>query len=125
MKYLQLIVALLVGMAVGAGMQLSQAEPLKPVYLVVSSKLKGASEALEPYRRKARPLALAAGLEILARGNVELLEGNWDHLPSLTIERFNSMAEFKAFWHSPEYLEAKKLRKGLLQVDFIVAVEGL
>lgn len=125
MKYLQLIVALLVGMALGAGIHLSQAEPLKPLYLVVSSKLKGEPETLEPYRRKARPLADAAGFEILARGNVELLEGDWDHLPSLTIEKFNSMAEFKAFWNSPEYLEAKKLREGLLEVEFIVAIEGL
>jgi|AP95_1055475.scaffolds.fasta_scaffold00002_69 uncharacterized protein (DUF1330 family) len=124
MKNLHIIATLLFGIALGAGMHQCQAESQKPVYLVVSSKLKAESEALEPYRRKARPLALAAGLEVLARGDVELLEGDWDHHPSITIEKFNSMAEFKAFWHSPEYLEAKKLRQGLLDIEFIVAVEG-
>jgi len=123
MKYLQIFLAMGVGIAIGSVMQIAGADQPKPAYLVVSAQLKS-SEGLELYLEKARPLARASGMEILARGNVELFEGEWHHHPSLTIERFNSMEDLKAFWHSDAYQEVKKLREGLLDVAFIIALEG-
>ena len=40
------------------------------------------------------------------------------------IEKFRSMDDVLKFWNSPEYQEAKKLRAGLAQINFIVAIDG-
>ena len=75
----------------------------------------------------AGPLAVAAGLEIVAGRpdpTVTVLEGEWPYEEGIVIERFSSMAVLKEFWYSDGYQEAKKLREGASKVNFIVAVEG-
>ena len=124
MAYLPIVIALGVGIALGIAIHISIMKRRKPVYLVVSAEVKNA-EALEPYRKQAVPLAEAAGLEILGSGEIELMEGDWDHFPALTLEKFESKAALHKFWYSPEYQQAKKLREGHLDVQFIVAVEGV
>ena len=124
MAYLPIVIALGVGIALGIAIHISIMKRRKPVYLVVSAEVRNA-EALEPYRKQAVPLAEAAGLEILGSGEIELMEGDWDHFPALTLEKFESKAALHKFWYSPEYQQAKKLREGHLDVQFIVAVEGV
>ena len=124
MAYLPIVIALGVGIALGIAIHISIMKRRKPVYLVVSAEVKNA-EALQPYRKQAVPLAEAAGLEILGSGEIELMEGDWDHFPALTLEKFESKAALHKFWYSPEYQQAKKLREGHLDVQFIVAVEGV
>ena len=124
MAYLPIVIALGVGIALGIAIHISIMKRRKPVYLVVSAEVKNA-EALEPYRKQAVPLAEAAGLEVLGSGEIELMEGDWDHFPALTLEKFASKAALHKFWYSPEYQQAKKLREGHLDVQFIVAVEGV
>ena len=124
MEYLAIIVALGIGFLAGFMVRKIASKKPTPAYLVVSTAVVN-DAALEPYREAAVPLAQAAGLEILASGAAELLEGSWDHHPTITVERFDSMNALKSFWHSPEYQEAKKLREGHLDVQFIVAVDGL
>ena len=53
------------------------------------------------------------------------MEGDWDHFPALTLEKFDSKAALHKFWYSQEYQQAKKLREGHLDVQFIVALEGV
>ena len=124
MAYLPIVIALGVGIALGIVIHISVMKRRKPVYLVVSAEVRN-EEALEPYRQQAVPLAEAAGLEILGSGEIELMEGDWDHFPALTLEKFESKAALHKFWYSPEYQQAKKLREGHLDVQFIVAVEGV
>ena len=124
MEYLTIVIALGVGMALGIVIHIFVIKRRKPAYLVVSAEVRN-EEALEPYRQQAVPLAEAAGLEILGSGEIELMEGSWDHFPALTLEKFDSKAALNKFWHSPDYQEAKKLREGHLDVQFIVAVEGV
>jgi uncharacterized protein (DUF1330 family) len=124
MEYLPIVVALGVGIALGIVIHILMIKRSKPAYLVVSAEVRN-EEALEPYRQRAVPLAEAAGLEILGSGEIELMEGSWDHFPALTLEKFDSKAALNKFWHSPDYQEAKKLREGHLDVQFIVAVEGV
>jgi uncharacterized protein (DUF1330 family) len=82
--------------------------------------------ALGPYQRAAGPLASEAGLTYMSRGaEVHVLEGEWPFEGSFMIERFNSLQAILDFWYSPGYQEAKKLREGLLDVDFLIAVEGV
>lgn len=85
-----------------------------PGYLLVfghsidGAKMGAYSAALPPIYKKYGGFYLGIGGP--GRG-VELLEGNWiDH--SLVLARFAADADVVKFWHSPEYLEAKKLRAG-------------
>ena len=97
-----------------------------PAYMIVSSKLLK-PEAIQAYRDAAGPLARAAGLEYVARASAEqmlVLEGEWPNKDGVTIERFRSMKDLKDFWYSDGYQKAKKLREGVSQINFIVAVEG-
>jgi len=122
----------LVGLAYAIGFVTAHAihaaeEVAPPAYMVVSSKLLK-PEAIGAYRDAAGPLARAAGLEILARASNEqllVLEGEWPNKDGITVERFRSMKDLKDFWYSDAYQEAKKLREGVAQINFIVAVEGV
>jgi uncharacterized protein (DUF1330 family) len=98
---------------------------VKPAYLVASSRPIHPDQ-MAPYRAAAGPLATKAGLEILGSGNpaAHVLEGTWAHEGTLTIERYRSMEDLLAFWNSPAYQEAKKLRAGNVEMNFIVAIEG-
>jgi uncharacterized protein (DUF1330 family)/ketosteroid isomerase-like protein len=104
--------------------QTASAAP-KPAYLIASSRPIH-PEKMDAYRQAAGPLARAAGLEILASGNpaLNVLEGKWNVEGGLTVERYRSMADLLAFWSSPGYRDAKKLREGLVDMNFIVAIEG-
>lgn len=124
MDYLPIMVALVVGFYAGFMVRNLAAKRQTPAYLVVSTAVVN-DEALNPYRQEAVPLAQAAGLEILASGDAELMEGNWPHHPTITVERFDSMQALKSFWNSTAYQKAKKLREGHLDVAFIVAVDGV
>ena len=124
MESIPIVISLGVGIALGIVIHIFMIKRRKPIYLVVSSEVRN-DEALEPYRQQAVPLAEAAGLEILGSGEIELMEGDWDHFPALTLEKFESKAALHKFWYSPEYQQAKKLREGHLDVQFIVAVEGV
>ena len=44
---------------------------------------------------------------------------------AVIIERFRSMQALKDFWYSDGYQEAKKLRKGVAKLNFIIALEGV
>ena len=115
--------ALTTGVVIGASMlSVIAAEP-KPAFVIVSGTLID-GDGMGPYREKAGPLARAAGIQVLARSDVTVLEGEWPHANTLTIERFDSMQALKDFWYSPGYQEAIKLRAGKFKADFIVAVEA-
>ncbi len=98
---------------------------VKPAYLIASSRPIH-PDKMAPYRAAAGPLATKAGLEILASGDpaAHVLEGAWTLPGGLTVERYRSMEDLLAFWNSPGYTEAKKLRAGNVDMNFIVAIEG-
>lgn len=82
--------------------------------------------ALGPYQRAAGPLATAAGLSYVARTpEVHVLEGDFPFEGTVMIEQFTSLQSILDFWYSDGYQEAKKLREGLVDVDFLIAVEGV
>jgi uncharacterized protein (DUF1330 family) len=118
-----MVLGLLLG---GAAMQRASAQAIdKPAYLLASSRPIH-PDKMAPYRAAAGPLATKAGLEILAQGDpaAHVLEGAWPFAGGLTVERYRSMGELLAFWNSPGYQEAKKLRAGNVEMNFIVAIEG-
>ena len=101
-------------------------EPL--AYVLVSGRVID-DTGLEAYGEAAGPLAQAAGINVLARAetaNVRVMEGEWPHAEGfVAIETFRSMDDFTAFWNSPGYQEAIGLRQGKVELDFVVALEGL
>ena len=99
--------------------------PSKPVYVVVSAQVQD-PDGLAAYAEAARPVAQQAGLEVL--GRIEsvpdelVFEGSWPHPGGLTVERFESMEAFEAFWNSEAYQRAIPLREGKVNINFVVAV---
>ena len=122
-------VSMLIGVFIGEAHHaaaFAQGAAPKPAYMVVSAKSIHPDQ-MAPYRQAAGPLARAAGMENLASGDpaLHVLEGKWsDPGATMTIERYRSMGDLLAFWNSPGYQQAKKLREGHVQMNFIVAVEG-
>jgi uncharacterized protein (DUF1330 family) len=106
----------------------AQSAPEKAAYLIASTKVLKPDQ-MGAYGKAAGPLARQAGLQVLARGQagstIQVLEGKWPFEGGLVVERFRSMKALLDFWHSPGYQQAKKLREGAMQANFIVAVEAV
>jgi uncharacterized protein (DUF1330 family) len=97
----------------------------RPAYLLVQGHVtdregfKAYSAALPPIYRKYRGQYIA----LVPAPLVEVVEGDPENR-SVVIARFPSREDARAFWHSPEYEEAKKLRAG--KGTFYVAIlDGL
>jgi len=52
------------------------------------------------------------GRYVLMGGGTEVLEGAWSNGGGAVISEWPDRAAALRFWHSPEYVEAKKLRAG-------------
>ena len=100
----------------------------KPAYLIVSVD-NVQSDKLGPYMEAGKAAAEKAGFTYLAAGNsdgtIHVLEGEWPYTGSVGIDKLDSMDALLEFWYSPEYQEAKKLREGLMDVNFIIAIDSL
>ena len=78
----------------------------------------------ERYKELAPPSIVAYGGKYIARGGkVETLEGAWKPSRFVLLE-FPTAERARAWWHSPEYAEAKKLRHATATSEMIL-VEGL
>ena len=65
----------------------------------------------EDYRRLVLPTVEKFGGRFIARGGqVEVLEGDW-HGTRMVILEFPSVEDARAWWSSPEYAEAKRIRQ--------------
>ena len=122
-------VALAVGVVAGVSFGLAYAEAQRavPAYVLVSGHVVDEG-GLAAYGEAAGPLAQAAGIEVLARGDastVHVMEGEWPFDGFVAVERFRSMDDFLSFWQSPGYQQAIALREGKVELDFVVAVEGV
>lgn len=94
-----------------------------PAYIIVRLKI-DAPEQLKAYQA-ATPSIIAkySGRFVAQGGQVVTLEGPAETRRIVIIE-FPSLADAQAFYHSPEYNAAGKLRKGIAVAEF-VAVEGM
>ena len=76
------------------------------------------------YRQAVTPLIERCGGRFLVRGGeVEVFEGEYNGRRRVVIE-FESQQAARAFWHSPEYADVKKLREGA-GVGAVIGVEGV
>ena len=94
-----------------------------PAYLIVETDITD-PEQYEQYKA-ASPGAVAAGggRFVVRGGELAVLEGDW-HPKRLVLLEFPDLEAAKAFYDSPVYAEARKLREGAAKLN-MVAVEGV
>jgi len=94
-----------------------------PAYIIVEVDVEDPVR-YEDYK-KMSPVALPkyGGRFIVRGGKVETLEGDWSPNRFVILE-FPSVEQAKAWWNSPEYAPAKKLRNETAKTQMIV-VEGI
>ena len=81
-------------------------------------------DAFEKYRAAAPEVIAGFGGRYLVRGGaVEPLEGDW-RVARLVVIAFESMAQAKRFYHSPEYQAILPLRLASAEGE-VVLVEGV
>jgi uncharacterized protein (DUF1330 family) len=102
-------------------------ETEKPAFMIASVNVVE-PDKMGPYMEAAGPLFAAAGVDAIAVGvagsSLQLLEGEWPYKGSLMLYKCSSMDALLEFWNSPEYQEAKKLREGIVEANFTVAIES-
>ena len=85
-----------------------------PAYMIVTAEIADRDAFIQGYGAAAGALVAKFGGRYVLRGpGAELLEGEFGDGASMVISEWPDMAAAKAFWDSPEYAEAKKLREGI------------
>ena len=100
---------------------------VKPAYMISSGNVVK-PEKMPAYLEASAPLFKAAGSEELAFGKlsdsgIQILEGEWPYKGLVMIIKFPSMDALTKFWNSPEYQKAMKLRDGVVEPNFTIAIE--
>jgi uncharacterized protein (DUF1330 family) len=92
-------------------------------YVVVQVDVKD-PQRYEDYKRMV-PASLAkyGGRFLVRGGHTEPLEGTWEPKRFVLVE-FPDVAQARAWWASPEYVEAKALRQATSTTQMIL-VEGI
>lgn len=87
-----------------------------PAYLITQIKVTDPAQ-YEEYK-KAVPAAISryGGRYLVRGGEVEVMEGSHDGRRLVMLE-FPTMEDIRAWWASPEYQAAKKLREGAATMD--------
>ncbi|MGP1353624.1 MAG: DUF1330 domain-containing protein [Parasphingopyxis sp.] len=92
-----------------------------PAYMIVTAKIEDRGAFIQGYGAAAGKLVEQFGGRYLLRGpGAELLEGDFGDGASMVISEWPDKAAAKAFWNSPEYAEAKKLREGIADVQVLL-----
>ena len=95
-----------------------------PAYMIVTAAIRDREKFISGYGAAAAALIGKFGGEYLLRGpGAECLEGDFGDGASMVISKWPDREAAKAFWDSPEYAEAKKLREGLADVQ-VLLIEG-
>lgn len=94
-----------------------------PAYLVARVKVEDA-ERIKAYMGTAPNIIQQYGGKFLARGLPSATLEGPEETRRLIIIEFADLAAAQAFYHSPEYTEARRLREGIAVAEF-VAIEGV
>lgn len=93
-------------------------------YVIVESQVTD-PEIFKRYMAAAPAAVKAFGGEYLVRGGaIDVLEGDWQP-PRLTVLKFDSAVQARAWYDSPAYTEARALREGATACFNMVVVEGV
>jgi uncharacterized protein (DUF1330 family) len=92
-----------------------------PAYMIVTAKIADRDAFINGYGAAAAKLVAQFGGKYVLRGpGAELLEGSFGDGASMVISEWPDKDAAKAFWNSPEYVEAKKLREGIADCQVLL-----
>ncbi len=92
-----------------------------PAYMIVTAKIADRDAFLGGYGMAAAKLVEQFGGKYVLRGpGALLLEGDFGEGASMVISEWPDKAAAQAFWNSPEYAEAKKLRAGIADCQVLL-----
>jgi uncharacterized protein (DUF1330 family) len=102
----------------------NEGDQLMPAYMIVTAKIADRDAFINGYGAAAGALVERFGGRYVLRGpGAELLEGDFGDNASMVISEWPDKDSAKAFWNSPEYQEAKKLRAGIADCQ-VLLIEG-
>lgn len=92
-----------------------------PAYMIVTAKIADREAFIQGYgAAAARLVAQYGGKYVLRAPGAELLEGVFGDGASVVISEWPDKAAARAFWDSPDYAAAKRLRDGVADVQVIL-----
>ncbi len=92
-----------------------------PAYMIVTAKLKDRDAFIAGYGKATAELLPKFGGRYVLRGpGAMLLEGDFGDGASMVISEWPDKAAALAFWNSPEYAAARKLRAGTAEVQVLL-----
>lgn len=92
-----------------------------PAYMIVTAKIADREAFISGYGAVAGALVEKFGGKYVLRGpGATLLEGSFGEGASMVISEWPDRAAAEAFWNSPEYAEAKKLRAGVADCQVLL-----
>jgi uncharacterized protein (DUF1330 family) len=95
-----------------------------PAYMIVIAKIADRDAFINGYGMAAAKLVEQFGGKYVLRGpGAELLEGEFGDSASMVISEWPDREAAKAFWNSPEYADAKKLREGIADCQ-VLLIDG-
>jgi len=90
-------------------------------YMLITAKIHDRDAFIAGYAKATAPLvAQFGGRYVMRAPGVELLEGDFGDGASVAISEWPDRAAALKFWNSPEYSQAKPLRKGLADVQVLL-----
>lgn len=90
-------------------------------YMIVTAKITDREAFISGYGAAAGALVEKFGGKYVLRGpGAELLEGGFGGGASMVISEWPSKEAARAFWNSPEYAEAKKLRADIADCQVLL-----
>lgn len=92
-----------------------------PAYMIVTAKIHDRQAFIEGYGKVAGELVARFGGRYLLRAPGAIgLEGGFSDGASIVISEWPDLAAAQAFWTSPEYAVAKKLREGIADCQVLL-----
>lgn len=92
-----------------------------PAYMIVTAKIADRDAFIAGYGAAAAALVEKFGGRYVLRGpGAQLLEGQFGDGASMVISEWPSKEAALAFWNSPEYAEARKLRDGVAECQIVL-----
>lgn len=92
-----------------------------PAYMIVTAKIADRDAFIAGYGKAAGALVERFGGKYVLRGpGAQLLEGDFGDGASMVISEWPDKAAALAFWNSPEYGQAKKLREGIADCQVLL-----
>ena len=90
-------------------------------YMIILAKISDRDAFITGYSKATAPLVKKHGGKYIMRApGGTLLEGAWGEGASVAISEWPNRAAIENFWNSPEYAEAKALRRGIADVQVLV-----